>query len=101
MEWLTDVLQWLLDLLLYIPKVVFMWLLEAGAALINALSFVCGFGTTTCSVEQWATLWGSVPPEVAQALAWFLGVVQFKFGLQVVACAYFARWVVRRIPFFG
>ena len=56
MQWLTDVLGWLLNLLLYIPKMLWHLLLQAGAALINSLSFICGFGSTTCSVEEWSTL---------------------------------------------
>lgn len=101
MQWLTDVLGWLLNLLLYIPKMLWHLLLQAGAALINSLSFICGFGSTTCSVEEWSTLWGTLPPEVIQSVSWFLGLVQFKFGLQVVACAYAARWLLRRVPVFG
>lgn len=87
---LSDVLQWLFDLVLWLPKKLFSLIMDALATFFEALP---------------------VPEFVTQAAAYFQGIPSgFLFflnyfavgeGMAMVLGAYVLRFVIRRIPFIG
>lgn len=90
MEWLTDFAGWLLDILLFIPRWVWNEILQAVAALLNAIP-VPDF------VLSWPQLATAIPPQVI----WFLNLLHVREGLAIVLSAYIARFLIRRIPVVG
>lgn len=89
--WINDALQWFLDLLLYIPRKTYELLLDALAAVFDAIP-VPGF------VDDVA---GFVAALAGTDVAYFLGVFQVPYGCAAILSAYVFRFVLRRIPFIG
>lgn len=90
MQWLHDFSQWLLDVLLFIPRWLWSQVLDAFATFIENLP-------VPEMVNMWVTHAGSIP----STIVWFLTILEFKFGVTVVVSALVLRWLLRRIPFFG
>jgi len=90
MQWLNDFAQWLLNVLLYIPRWIWSELLTAFAAVISLIP-----------VPEAVTAWSSNIGSLSSSVIWFLSIFQFKLGLTLVMSAYVARWLLRRIPFIG
>lgn len=90
MQWLKDFAEWLLDALLFVPRWVWNELLDALAALVEAIP-------APDAVASWTANAGSLPANVV----WFLELLQFRAGLAMVISALVARWILRRIPLIG
>lgn len=89
-DWLTAILQWLLDALLWLPRKVWQLLLEGLASVINAIpvpDFITNLGPT------WAAL--------GSGTMYFLDVIQFDVGFPMLLSAYFIRFIIRRLPVVG
>lgn len=89
-EWLQQFLSWLLGKLLWLPKWILSKILDALAALVNAIPVPEAF-------TQFANSIGSLSGSVV----WFLDLLQFKFGVAVISSALLARFLLRRIPGIG
>ena len=88
---LNDFAQWLLDLLLWVPRQIFAAIASALSALINAIpvpGFVADLGPAFNSLFSGAT-------------GYFLDLMQLPYGIGVVSTAYVLRFLIRRIPIIG
>lgn len=88
---LNDFAQWLLDLLLWVPRQVFSAIVAAFAALLNAIpvpDFVADLGPAFTSLFAGTT-------------GYFLDLMQLPYGIGVVSSAYVLRFLIRRIPVIG
>jgi len=82
--------QWSLDLLLYVPRVLFAELMQGAAALVAAIpvpAFVSNVGS----------YWSSVSGDVM----FFVAPMRLGTGLAMIATAYGVRFLIRRLPFVG
>jgi hypothetical protein len=89
-EWLDNALQWLLDTLLWVPRKLYQELVEALAAVINAIpvpEFLSGLGSA------WAAIGGPI--------LYFVEITQFDVGMPMVMGAYMLRFLLRRVPVIG
>lgn len=84
--WLT----WLRDEI----KQLGLWFLEQ---LLGALSAVLN----AIPLPSWATDGGPLLGGIPAAVGYFLQVLEFPFGIAVIASAYGLRFLIRRIPFIG
>lgn len=95
MQWLSDLitnaLQWLLDLLLYIPR--YFWSLIVDF-LLSIFDFVLGLMPDLSGLSALNTLQGS-------GVGYYLCLLDFWIGLSIVTGAYIVRFLIRRIPFIG
>lgn len=89
-EWIEDILQWLLEALLWIPRKIWAEILEGLAAVFNAIP-----------VPQFVTDMGPAFQSIASGTMYFLDVFQFDYGLTVLLSAYLLRFGLRRIPLIG
>lgn len=89
-KWLEDVLQWLYDVLLFIPLKVWEGLLSGLASLIEAIP-VPGFMQNL----------GSYVAGIDPGIAFFLSSMNFGTGIAMILGAYAIRFVIRRIPVVG
>jgi hypothetical protein len=91
MQWLSDKLQqiidFLRDFLLYIPKWLWQHVLEAIQGAIAAIPVPDAFTQFTGSLA-------SIPSGVV----WFLTIMQFQFGVSVIVGAMAARFLMKFIP---
>jgi len=87
---LSDFAEWLLDVLLFIPKQVWEWLLEAVAAMINAIP-----------VPDWIQDVGAVFAAIPADVIWFLDPFRLGLGLSLIGTAYTIRFLIRRLPVVG
>lgn len=93
-DFLVDVIssfvQWLLDLLLYVPRVVFSEVMQGLAAVVSSIpvpDFVADVGS----------YWSGVPSDVM----FFVAPLRLGTGLAMIATAYGVRFLIRRLPFVG
>lgn len=94
MQWLSDKLQQLIDFireyLLYIPKWIWQNILEAFESVVNAIPVPDAF-------TQFAANLGGIPSGVV----WFLTITEFQFGVTVVISAMAARFLMKFLPTLG
>jgi hypothetical protein len=90
MDLLNQFTQWLYDILLYIPKKVWQWLLEGLANLLNSIPLP-GF------VADIPAIFSAIPAE----MTWFLEPFNFGPGLLMIGAAYTLRFLIRRLPVIG
>lgn len=88
LEFLGRAFQFLLDVLLYIPRFFFDAICEILATLVEAIP-----------AFSWlpSNIWSSLDP----GIAWFLTEFQFPFGITVMLSALTTRFLIRRLPFIG
>lgn len=86
---LSQFATWLSNKLLYVPRKCLEWFLDALGNMIVAIP-VPQFVTDA------KTALGTIPSSVG----WFLGLMQFKFGLVTMASAYTLKFLARIVPFF-
>lgn len=87
---LGDALQWLYDLLLFIPRTLWAELLQGLAAIIAAIpvpDFVASVGA----------YWSGVPSDIM----FFVAPLRLGTGLAMLGTAYGVRFLIRRLPFVG
>jgi hypothetical protein len=85
--------EWLIDLLLYIPRQIYSLFIDGLIAVFNGL-----FGIFDVSWMTSATIYlGGVPSGVL----WFLSFFQFEYGLSAVFSALGLRFLIRRMPVIG
>lgn len=82
--------QWLMDLLLFIPRQVFQWFTDVLAGAVEAIP-----------VPDFMTSGGSMFMSIAPEVWFFASMGQFDVGVPMVVGAYVARFALRRIPFIG
>lgn len=88
--WWTDFGQWLMDLLLWVPRKLFSLLLDSLASVLEAIpvpDFMSG-------LAGWAS---ALDP----AIAYFSAPLQIGTGIGFVFAAYVLRFAIRRIPVIG
>ena len=89
-EYLSNALQWIYDLIRLIPQYSFSLLIDGAISFLNWIP-VPDFVYMAAGFMQ------SIPPEVT----WFLSVAKFNEGLLMVMGAYILRFITRRIPLIG
>jgi len=82
--------QWLIDLLLYVPRLLF-------AALMNALAELL----TAIPVPSWLDSAGSAFLNLSAGVMYWLEWFQLGTGISIVLSAYGLRFLIRRLPFIG
>lgn len=82
--------QWLLDLLLWIPRKVWELLLDGLASFVEAIP-----------VPEFMSNLGSWVSGIDPAIAYFGGPLQLGTGMTFVALAWVIRFAIRRIPVIG
>lgn len=89
-KWLADVLEWLKELLLFIPLQVWDGILSALATLLEAIP-------VPAFMENLGSLFGGIDP----GIAFFLSSLNFGVGVSMVLSAYVIRFIIRRLPVVG
>jgi hypothetical protein len=89
-EWLNAFLEWVLEVVLWLPLQLYKLLCEGLVLVLQAIP-------VPDWMESAATAFGAIPSGVA----YFLQAMEIPFGIAVVASAYTIRFLIRRIPFFG
>jgi len=89
-QYIQQILQWLVDFLLWIPHKTYALIMDGLAAVVEAIP-----------VPGWAS---NIPNYLAGldgGVAWFAGTLQLGTGITIVFGAYVLRFLIRRIPFIG
>ena len=82
--------NWLLSLLLYVPKIIFSWLTDILAF---SVSSIMGLIPSQLSL--------SALSQIPSGVWYFLDIFQLTFGLEVLIASLVARFLLRRLPFVG
>lgn len=82
--------QFILDLLLYIPRKVFSWIVDGILALYDAIP-----------VPEFISNIPSLFGNLASGVWWFLGPFHIGTGIGIILSAYTIRFFIRRLPFIG
>jgi len=90
LDWLTAFLEWLVDLLLWVPLRLWDLLLTGMEAVLNAIP-VPGF------VDTASASLASIPSSVV----YFAQALSLGPGLTMIMTAYAIRFVIRRLPVIG
>lgn len=89
-EFLERILAWLLEVLLWVPQKLYQLVLEALAAVLEAIP-----------VPEFMENLGSLVAGLDPAVAYFGGPLQLGTGLTWVFTAMTLRFLIRRIPVIG
>ena len=89
-NWLERFLNWLLDVLLYVPKKVFQWLMEGLSWLIQQIPVPSFFADA-----------GTLVSQLGSDIGYFMDMFQLNAGIAIVLSAYVLRFVIRRLPIVG
>lgn len=89
-EFLQRILDWFIDLLLWVPRKVWALMLDGLASLIESIP-VPGF---MANLGSWVS---GIDP----AVAYFGGPLQLGTGMTFVALAWVIRFAIRRLPVIG
>lgn len=87
---MSELLQKLLDILLYVPRKILELLLDALAALLEQIP-----------VPDWLQ---NIPDGFAalgSTIWYFLDAAQISYGFSVITGAFVLRFIIRRLPFIG
>jgi len=90
---MSDILQavfdaWL-EIFLFVPRWIFHWALQFLQYALSALPEI--------DVQDPSTFLGGFSSDIL----YFLGMMEFGYGLSAVSTALLARFILRRIPFIG
>ena len=89
-DFLSQILVWLKDVLLWIPRKLTELVLDGLAALIEAIP-----------VPTWLANAGNYLSGIDPTIAFFLQGFRFAEGLTIIFAAYILRFLIRRIPLIG
>lgn len=89
-DWLQAFLQWLLDILLWVP-------IKLWELFLNVLATLLELVPVPDFISNAGVYLGGIPPGVA----YFLGIVRFDYGLSVILAASILRFLIRRLPVVG
>jgi len=89
-DWLADALAWFVDVLLYVPLVLYQAFLEAVLAVLELLP-VPGF------VDDLSGYIAGISP----GFTYFTEAFNLGAGLGIMFSAYVVRFVIRRLPVVG
>jgi hypothetical protein len=89
-EFLQRILEWVVELLLWVPRKVYEMFLDGAASMFEAIP-VPGF------MSQLGNYAAGLDP----ALGYFLAPLQLEVGLGFVMLAYIIRFAIRRLPVIG
>jgi len=89
-DFLSQILVWLKDLLLWVPRKLSSLILDGLASLIESIP-----------VPDWLANASGFLAGISPEIAYFLAAFEFEFGLTVVLAAYIIRFLIRRIPVVG
>lgn len=87
---LSSFAEWLLDLLLFIPRKVFELFMDAAAAAIEAIP-----------VPDWVSSASSGLSNIPPGVVFFADFLQLPAGIAIILSAYGIRFLIRRIPVIG
>lgn len=89
-QWIVEFTDWLLEILLWLPRELFALFMDALASLVESIP-VPDF------VNQAAGAFGSIPSNVL----FFAHYFAVSEGIAFVLAAYLIRFIIRRIPMIG
>lgn len=87
---MSEILQWLLDLWLWLPRQLFAWLLDALAALVESIP-----------VPDFVSQASAALSSIGGNVLFFAEKFAVPEGVAMVLSAYVLRFLIRRIPFIG
>lgn len=90
---LVKLSQWLLDLLLYIPKKIYSLIVDMLLSVIDAIFAVC----PSCDPAFINNVFTGLPSDLMYFLGWF----NFPQGLVIISGSYLIRFLIRRLPVVG
>lgn len=82
--------QWVLDLLLYVPRLLFGELCQGVVSLVSSIP-------VPAFVSDVGSFWSGIPSDVM----FFVAPLRLGTGLSMIATAYGVRFLIRRLPFVG
>lgn len=87
-EFLSQILAWLVELLLWVPRMVWDAVLVGVLAALEAIP-----------VPEWlsSATFGDIDP----GIAYFAGALMIPEGVTIILAAYAVRFLIRRIPVVG
>jgi len=83
-------LDWLRDLLLWVPKMIWQGMLEALSALLHSIP-----------VPSWLASAGGWFSGLPSGVVYFSQALEIPTGLTIVLAAFVLRFLIRRIPLIG
>lgn len=86
----SDLMEFFKGALLWVPRWIWQQVLGVLGALVQAIPAPAAFASFASTVGS-----------VGGSVLWFLGLIEFKFGVTVVLGALASRWLLRRIPLIG
>lgn len=89
-KWFEDIVDWLLDIILWVPLKLFKLLCDGLLLVLQAIP-----------VPEWMTDLSSNFGGLPAGVAFFLRALELPAGLAIVGSAYGVRFLIRRLPFFG
>jgi hypothetical protein len=89
-DWLADALAWFVDVLLYVPLVLYQGLLEALLAVLELLP-----------VPEFVDDLAGYVAGISPGFTYFTEAFNFSAGLGIIFSAYVVRFVIRRLPVVG
>jgi hypothetical protein len=93
-DWLKGIYlqfqEWLIDLLLWIPRKVYAEFLDEIAGWIEKITPPGFMNDAKQLLMQWASFAG-----------WFFDLIEFNWGMSLVVTAILMRWSWSKIPFVG
>jgi hypothetical protein len=90
MDWFTDFADWILDLVLWLPRKLFEIVLDALSRVIEAIPVPNFINEASLNLSG-----------ISEGVAWTAGVIELEYGITVVIAASVLRFIVRRLPIIG
>ena len=84
---------WILNVLLYVPQLLYQYLTDSVITLLDSAFALC----EQCSGGGVTEAWATIPVAVMFIMSWFAPGA----GLTLILAAYTVRFVIRRIPGIG
>lgn len=89
-KWFSDALDWLYDVLIYVPKKIFELLLDGLLYVLNAIP-----------VPDFMNNLGNAFTQIPSGVLYFLEIFEVGYGITIIITATLLRFLIRRIPFIG
>ena len=89
-DFLSDILGWLLDVLLWVPQKLYELVLDGLAGVLEAIP-----------VPGWLDGGLSLFTNLPAGIVYFADALAIPEGIGIVLGAYLVRFLIRRIPFIG
>jgi hypothetical protein len=106
-SWIWDVIQWFLqfveDVFLYLPRLLYENFVGGFTYALSVVPDPCCFSQLILDINSLFSGAGGVMGgiDIGAGILYVMKFIDIPFGIRVVACAYIARFLLRRLPFIG